>query len=115
MRWLRLLFVLVMLPLAGCAMNPRAYTVDTAGPYQLNTGDVVRVTVYGDKDLSNSYKIDDSGAISFPLVGPQHVAGDTTKGAAARLSARVTAFSRRWSVALRWLRCRGASRGLETG
>lgn len=87
MRWLRLLFVLVMLPLAGCAMNPRAYTVDTAGPYQLNTGDVVRVTVYGDKDLSNSYKIDDSGAISFPLVGPQHVAGDTTKGAAARLSA----------------------------
>jgi polysaccharide export outer membrane protein len=87
MLWLRLLLVVVLLPLAGCAVNNANYSVDTAGPYALNTGDVVRVTVYGDKDLSTTYKIDDSGAISFPLVGPVHVAGGTTKQAAARLSA----------------------------
>jgi polysaccharide export outer membrane protein len=86
MRWLRLLFLLIVVPLAGCALN-QSYEVATAGPYQLNTGDVVRVTVYGDKDLSTTYKIDDSGAISFPLVGPVHVAGQTTAGAAGRLSA----------------------------
>src|SRR6185437_5954883 len=88
MRWLRLFLLLVLVPLAGCAVNGAAtYPIDTAGPYQLNTGDVVRVTVYGDKDLSTSYKIDDAGAISFPLVGPVHVAGATTAEAARRLSA----------------------------
>ncbi|HTJ59420.1 MAG TPA: polysaccharide biosynthesis/export family protein [Devosiaceae bacterium] len=79
--------LLVVVPLAGCAVNPASYRVTPVGPYELNTGDVVRVTVYGDKDLSNTYKVDDSGSISFPLVGPVHVAGATTEGAAARLSA----------------------------
>jgi polysaccharide export outer membrane protein len=87
MRWLRFLFLLVLIPLAGCALAPQNYAVDTAGPYRLASGDVVRVTVYGDKDLTNTYKIDDSGAISFPLVGPVRVGGDTTASAAARLSA----------------------------
>lgn len=86
MRSLRLPLILCLLPLAGCAVNHQSYVVDTAGPYALNTGDVVRVTVYGDKDLTNTYKIDDSGAISFPLVGPVHVAGDTTDEAAKLLS-----------------------------
>jgi len=86
MRWLRLFLVLLLVPLAGCAINHQSYWVDTAGPYQLNTGDVVRVTVYGDKDLTNSYKIDDSGSISFPLVGPVHVAGTTTEAAAQSLA-----------------------------
>jgi polysaccharide export outer membrane protein len=87
MAWLRLLLLFVLVPLAGCAVNRQDYPIDTSGPYQLNTGDVVRVTVYGDKDLSNTYKIDDSGAISFPLVGPVQVAGATTETAAQRLSA----------------------------
>ena len=86
MRWLRLFLIMIVVPLAGCAINRQSYWVDTAGPYQLNTGDVVRVTVYGDKDLTNSYKIDDSGSISFPLVGPIEVGGTTTAEAAQRLS-----------------------------
>jgi len=101
MRWLRLFLLLLLVPLAACAMNPRSYWVDTAGPYQLNTGDVVRVTVYGDKDLTNTYKIDDSGAISFPLVGPIHVAGSTTEQAAKRLSAALAnGFMRNPNVAV---------------
>jgi polysaccharide export outer membrane protein len=82
-------------------MNPKTYWVDTAGPYQLNTGDVVRITVYGDKDLTNTYKIDDSGAISFPLVGAIHVAGVTTEAAAKRLSAALAnGFMRNPNVAV---------------
>src|SRR3569623_331243 len=87
MRWLRLLLLLVLVPLAGCALNPQAYVVDTAGPYRRGAGDLVRVTVYGDKDLSKTYKNDDSGAISYPLVGPVRVAGATTDHASQRLSA----------------------------
>ena len=99
MRMLRLVLLFALLPVAGCAIN-RSYEVATAGPYQLNTGDVVRVTVYGDKDLTNTYKIDDSGSISFPLVGQVHVAGETTGGAAASLSrALANGFMRNPNVA----------------
>ncbi|MDR3470214.1 MAG: polysaccharide export protein [Devosia sp.] len=101
MRWLRLFLLALLIPLAGCATNGQSYWVDTAGPYQLNTGDVLRVTVYGDKDLTNSYKIDDSGAISFPLVGPIRVAGATTEIAARRLSAALAnGFMRNPNVAV---------------
>ena len=87
MRWLRLFLLLLLAPLAACAINGQTYTVKTAGPYALNTGDVVRVTVYGDKDLSTTYKVDDAGAVQVPLVGPVPVAGGTTEMAAARISA----------------------------
>lgn len=88
MRWLPALALCLMLPLAGCATTrPATYLVETKGPYQLDTGDVVRVSVYGDADLSKSYKIDDNGAIAFPLVGPVVVRGTTTAGASARLAA----------------------------
>lgn len=83
MRWLRLFLALLVIPLAGCAINPgpATYQVPTKGPYTLDTGDVIRVSVYGDKDLSASYKVDDSGAIAFPLVGPLAVRGKTTEAA----------------------------------
>lgn len=88
MRWLPILTIALMLPLAACATTrPATYLVETKGPYQLDTGDTVRVTVYGDAELSAAYKIDDSGAIAFPLVGPVQVRGATTKVAAGRLAA----------------------------
>ncbi len=89
MRWLALIAIVFSLALTGCATTarPSAYLVETKGPYQLDTGDVVRVTVYGDAELSKSYKVDDSGAIAFPLVGPVPVRGGTTEQAAARLAA----------------------------
>lgn len=89
MRWLRLLLLFLLVPLAGCALNarPAAYLVETKGPYRLDTGDIVRVTVYGDTELTKSYAIDDGGAVSFPLVGPVPVRGLTTQMAAASIAA----------------------------
>lgn len=88
MRWLPAIALCLVLPLAGCAATrPATYLVETKGPYQLDSGDVVRVSVYGDAELSKTYKIDDNGAIAFPLVGPVPVRGDTTARAAARLAA----------------------------
>lgn len=88
MRWLPILMIALIPPLAGCATTrPATYLVETKGPYQLDTGDTVRVTVYGDTELSNTYRIDDGGAIAFPLVGPVQVRGVTTKVAAGRLAA----------------------------
>jgi polysaccharide export outer membrane protein len=89
MRWLRLLLLLMLVPLAACSMSgkPATYLVETKGPYTLDTGDVVRVSVYGDAELSKSYTVDDGGAIMFPLVGPVHVRGVTTRVAASNLAA----------------------------
>jgi polysaccharide export outer membrane protein len=88
MRWLPILMIALIPPLAGCTTTrPATYLVETKGPYQLDTGDAVRVTVYGDTELSDTYRIDDSGAIAFPLVGPVQVRGTTTKVAAGRLAA----------------------------
>lgn len=88
MRWLPLLTVALMLPLAGCATtSPETYLVATKGPYQLDTGDAVRISVYGDEELSDTYRVDDSGSIAFPLVGPVKVRGKTTSVAAGSIAA----------------------------
>ena len=90
MRWLRLFFVLLLLALAaGCALNarPSTYLVEVKGPYALDTGDVVRVTVYGEPEVTKSYRVDDGGAISLPLVGAIRVRGLTTQMAAAQITA----------------------------
>jgi len=89
MRWLRsLLLTLVVASLAGCASlgTPATYLVQTKGPYLLDTGDIVRVSVYGDAEISQNYKVDDGGAIMFPLVGPVDVRGATTQMAAANIA-----------------------------
>ena len=93
MRWLSVLMLIVLMPLGGCVLGgrPATYEVDTKGPYQLDSGDVLRVLVYGDETLSKSFKVDDSGNVDIPLVGPIQVRGATTKVAAARIT---TALSR---------------------
>jgi polysaccharide export outer membrane protein len=89
MRWLRLLLVLLLVPLAACAANPRPETFPAAarGPYTLDTGDVLRVMVYGGKDISTTYKVNDAGRIDFPLVGAISVRGRTTGQAASAIAA----------------------------
>jgi polysaccharide export outer membrane protein len=95
--------LLCLVPLAACAVNtrPATYEVDTKGPYVLDTGDVVRVTVYGDATLSNSYNIDDAGAIALPLVGQVPARGKTTAEVAAEISAALAnGFMRNPDVAV---------------
>lgn len=103
MHWLRLLLLFMLVPMAGCAMNgqPATYLVETKGPYVLDTGDVVRVTVYGEPELSKSYQVGDGGTISLPLVGPVPVRGLTTEMAAANVTAALAdGYIREPSVAL---------------
>jgi polysaccharide export outer membrane protein len=103
MRWLRLFLVLLLVPLAGCALNARSatYLVQTKGPYALDTGDVVRVTVYGEAEMTKSYRVDDGGAVSLPLVGSVPVRGLTTQMAAASITASLAdGYIREPSVAV---------------
>lgn len=88
MRWKIIIALVLPVALGACtATRPSAYSIETRGPYQLDTGDIVRVSVYGDAELSKSYGVDDKGAISFPLVGSVQVRGNTTEQASKRLAA----------------------------
>lgn len=67
--------------LAACA-GPRAVPPPLAAafdePYALASGDRLRVNVFGQQNLSNSYAIEPDGAIAMPLVGRLKVEGKTS-------------------------------------
>jgi protein involved in polysaccharide export with SLBB domain len=47
--------------------------------YRLGSGDHLRITVFGEQDLSGEYQVDGSGKMAFPLLG-QVQAGGMTAG-----------------------------------
>jgi polysaccharide export outer membrane protein len=49
------------------------------GTYHLDVGDKVKVTVYGESDLSGDFQIDGSGNVGLPMIGEVHAAGMTTE------------------------------------
>ena len=78
------LCLLALATLAGCAGGPRyqaGYFEDNPNaPYELASGDRLRVIVFGQDSLSNSYSVDGSGFISMPLIGPVAARGRSTHG-----------------------------------
>ncbi len=90
MRWLRYLAVSALVVIAGCASTKTdVYLAQPEGPYQLDTGDVVRLSVYGETALSEQFRVDDAGQLSLPLVGPVEVRGLTTRETARRIGGRL--------------------------
>jgi polysaccharide export outer membrane protein len=96
MRWLRLIVVLILVPLAACSISPRSSveTLAISGPYTIDAGDVLRVGVYGEDTLSKTYRVDGSGQISFPLAGPITLRGLTTNRAASAIAAALSGYMR---------------------
>ena len=61
-----------------------------AGPsYTLDSGDKLRVTVFGQEGLTNSYTIDAGGNINMPLIGAQPARGLTTQQLAGLITQRL--------------------------
>jgi polysaccharide export outer membrane protein len=61
------------------ALPAMAQESEAVSSYTLNTGDHVQVTVFEEPDLSVSAILDDSGAISYPLLGELRVRGLTAR------------------------------------
>jgi len=69
--------------------------------YHLDAGDKLRVVVYGQEGLTNTYAIDAAGAITMPLIGSVPARGMTPAGLASAISARLrNGFIREPSVAV---------------
>jgi len=62
---------------------------DSDGPYLLDTGDKLRIFVYGQPSLSRLYTVDHSGRITFPLIGAVPARGTTTYKLERAIAARL--------------------------
>jgi polysaccharide export outer membrane protein len=69
------------------APTPMAYAAaPTAAAYRLDAGDKLRVVIYGQEGLTNTYAIDASGSITMPLIDSVPARGRTQ----ARLASEIT-------------------------
>ncbi len=65
------------------AAAPGGQTVE--GGYTLGPGDKMRLTVFGETDLSGELQLDGNGNVRVPLAGMVHVGGYTQQGAEAAI------------------------------
>jgi polysaccharide export outer membrane protein len=77
--------VVVAAPVAYLEPVPVRY--DAA--YHLDAGDRLRVVVYGQEGLTNTYAIDAGGSITMPLIGSVPARGRTPAGLAAEITAKL--------------------------
>jgi len=63
---------------AGAGSAPPGVPVIPNETYTLDSGDKVRIIVFGQDNLSNVYGVDGSGAVALPLIGPVRARGLTT-------------------------------------
>jgi len=85
----------------AAAPSPRVYpsapVVYAAAPpparydsaYQLDAGDKLRVVVFGQEGLTNSYAIDAGGSITMPLIGSVPARGRTPAALAAEITGKL--------------------------
>ena len=70
-------FLVIMLAV-GCATGTDPRLEQTSlDVYRLDSGDLLRVTVFGQVDLSGDFRVDDNGSIALPLLAPVRARGFT--------------------------------------
>src|ERR1700677_4697630 len=74
-------------PQAAYAAAPMPVAYDAA--YRLDAGDKLRVVVYGQEGLTNTYAIDAGGSITMPLIGSVPARGRTPAGLAAEIAGKL--------------------------
>lgn len=81
--------------LAACASGPASGNAKDIGvggsapSYRLGSGDEIKVTVFGETDLSGAYVVDGDGQITMPLVGQVVVGKLTLSEASTSLETRL--------------------------
>ncbi|MCB1382799.1 MAG: polysaccharide export protein [Notoacmeibacter sp.] len=77
---------------SGCASyrpTPPAFHQALQQAYRLDAGDRVRVTVFDQEGLTNTYAVDQSGYIAFPLVGQVPARGRTVQEMESAIAAQL--------------------------
>jgi polysaccharide biosynthesis/export protein len=79
--------VLFLLLWVSACFIPHAGHAQIANEYRLGPGDVVRITVYNNPDLTTEAQLTQQGQITFPLIGEVQLGG-VEKGQAEQMIAR---------------------------
>jgi len=83
---------MVLLASSGCSSYrpaPAAFHEALNRPYLLDAGDRLRITVFEQPDLTNTYSVDPSGYVAFPLVGKVPARGRTLQQMEAAIAAKL--------------------------
>lgn len=64
---------------SGYRQPPTAFHEVLTQPYRLDSSDGLRIIVFGQEDLSNTYTVDQAGYIAMPLIGDVPARGMTVK------------------------------------
>ena len=54
---------------------PAPVTASLTDSYKMDSGDQIKMTVYGEDDLSGTYPVDGNGNVQLPLIGEVHAGG----------------------------------------
>lgn len=66
-----------------------AYAAVEEGPYRLDAGDKLRIVVFGQEGLTNTYAVDAGGSITMPLIGGVRAKGLSPAELASVITARL--------------------------
>lgn len=76
--WRSIYFLLCLMLFTLSAMGEEKPPMEM-GQYQLDSGDVIQITVFGQADLSLRRRLGETGVIHYPFLGDLHVAGMTAR------------------------------------
>ena len=83
--------LIIFLALLGLGFVSVSHAEDT-GHYKIRQGDVLDVSVWGDKTLNKEIRVLPDGSISFPLAGQVAVAGNSPAEVASRITAKLKTY-----------------------
>ncbi|MCJ9429952.1 polysaccharide biosynthesis/export family protein [Kordiimonas marina] len=98
---IRFLITLMMASLIGLASTVQAQQQASSPPvpaeasaavsarYELGPGDKIRVTVYGEDDLSGEFELDGTGIVAMPLIGPVNIGNKDLDSAEALITQKL--------------------------
>ncbi len=75
---LRRTAIVFQMMILAALLSP-AIAASSDANYVLGSGDKLRITVFGETDLSGQYEISGAGSVAFPLIGEVPAAGATAR------------------------------------
>lgn len=98
------LAILLAVPVPQPLPAQTGEAVRTAGPDSLRVGDVLKLRIWREEDLSGEFPVQEGGVIVLPKIGPRKVTGLPTAELKNRLIAEYQKFLRNPSIEITFLR-----------